>query len=159
MKKVQEIFQVTVVSVFFLFVASCGQNNEVKQDGIVISQENLVEVNYAVEGMVCAMGCAKAIEDKIAEMDGVVNCAVSFEDEKASITFDGGHLKEQDIINEIQGLADGRYRVSEWKNDAPAEVENAEEHDGNESDEDVMEHVSMPSFEIPNLFLFLVSIL
>ena len=43
---------------------------------------------FHIEGMTCAVGCAKTIEEKLAEMDGVQNAKVDFETKTATVNFD-----------------------------------------------------------------------
>ena len=39
------------------------------------------KAEFGIEGMTCAMGCAKTIEKKMAKMDGVKSAKVDFEKE------------------------------------------------------------------------------
>ena len=43
---------------------------------------------FNIEGMTCAMGCAKTIENKLAHTNGVKSVTVDFEKTLATIEFD-----------------------------------------------------------------------
>ena len=120
----------------------------------------LLGVTYAwfmLEGMVCAMGCAKTIQDKLTEMNGVAECNVDFEAGKAHVAFDKTQLSENEIIALIEGMADGQYKVGPWEESNEEEVEEMEieESDSGEESESTITEVSLPDFEIPNLFSLL----
>lgn len=154
MKNTIKILGLVAVTTLFISVTSCSSSEE--NTATEINTENIVVADYAIEGMVCAMGCAKTIEDEVAAMDGVANCEVNYEEKTAHIEFDGGQLSENDVIAKIESLADGKYKVNELGSNEVSEettekveADNAEEGEG--SEESVVE-VSLPSFEIPNLF-------
>jgi hypothetical protein len=71
MKKLVFLFTVIVV---FLFV-NCNQSS-VDSDAIVAADQELA---LKVEGMVCAVGCAKYIEKEVAKFSGVSECNFIFE--------------------------------------------------------------------------------
>ena len=154
MKNTIKILGLVAVTTLFISVTSCSSSEE--NTATEINTENIVVADYAIEGMVCAMGCAKTIEDEVAAMDGVANCEVNYEEKTAHIEFDGGQLSENDVIAKIESLADGKYKVNELGSNEVSEettekveADNAEEGEG--SEESVVE-VSLPSFEMPNLF-------
>ena len=70
----------------------------------------------AIEGMTCAMGCAKTIEKKLADMDGVQSATVDFEAKTATVNFDLDKLKSEDLVKTTEACADGKtYKVSDVK--------------------------------------------
>ncbi|WP_396192169.1 heavy-metal-associated domain-containing protein [Flavobacterium sp.] len=72
--------------------------------------------SFKIEGMTCAMGCAKTIEEKLADMDGVQNAKVDFETKMATVNFDLDKLKSEDLVKAAESCADGKtYKVSEVK--------------------------------------------
>lgn len=141
-------------------VASCGEHshdsdeNHSHEEGssVEISAENLLAVDYSIKGMVCSMGCAKTIEEEVAHMDGVANCTVDFESEKAHIEFDKTQLSEKEIIAQIESIADGQYKVEEYKEGKIEEIE-----DENTEGSDGQVEASIPSIEVPNLFNFFIN--
>jgi Cu+-exporting ATPase len=71
---------------------------------------------FHIEGMTCAIGCAKTIEEKLAEMDGVQNAKVDFETKTAIVNFDLDKLKSEDLSKAAESCADGKtYKVSDMK--------------------------------------------
>ena len=100
------------------------------------------------------MGCAKTIESEIADMSGVGACEVDFESGKAYVEFDKSQLQEKDIIATIEGMADGQYKVNKWEEKVEAEVE-VEDIEASEESEETTAEVSLPNFEVPNLFKLL----
>lgn len=107
---------------FSLLLISCGDTvqmeTEVKTDVEVIVNEveNDSTNNYFatidIEGMTCAMGCAKTIEDKLKAMDGVAACEVDFDNKIASVEFDHNKTNEEKFISEITSIHDGQYQVT-----------------------------------------------
>jgi Cu+-exporting ATPase len=61
-----------------------------------------------IEGMTCAMGCAKTIEDKLAKMNGVQEAKVDFDAKLATVHFDADKIGTQDLVKTIEGAADGK---------------------------------------------------
>ena len=125
-------------------VSSCGRNN---QDNVVSAPSaSIIAVDYNIEGMVCAMGCAKTIEKEVQNMQGISLCNVNYEEGKAHIEYDKGYLTEEDIITKIEGIARNQYKVT------PIE----KEVEDDSTNEETLESVSLSTFEIPNLFTFLI---
>lgn len=68
---------------------------------------------FKIEGMTCAMGCAKTIEEKLSEMDGVQKAEVDFETKTATVNFDLDKLNKSDLTKAVESCADGKtYKVS-----------------------------------------------
>lgn len=72
--------------------------------------------SFHIEGMTCAIGCAKTIEKKLSEMDGVQNAKVDFDKKEATVNFDLDKLKADDLVKAVEATGDGQtYKVSEVK--------------------------------------------
>jgi len=151
MKSIRKITFVATLSVSLLAISSCSNQSqqEVKTE---IAAENIVAVDYTVDGMVCAMGCAKVIQEKVAAMNGIANCKVNFEGKSAHIEFDKTQLSEADIIDEIENVVENQYKVRTVSKDE----ENNEESESVSTKEETIGEVSISDFEIPNLFTFLL---
>ena len=89
-----------------VFIVNCNKAPE-GAAAIVADQELALKV----EGMVCAVGCAKYIEKEVAKMDGIKDCVVDFEQGTASITFSSTAQSADHILETINGLNDGQYKV------------------------------------------------
>jgi Cu+-exporting ATPase len=160
------LFKKTCVLIAFATtLGSCGENHNHSHDegGTATTELAIGEtqvVDYAVDGMVCAMGCAATIQQEVADMDGVSISDVSYEDEKAHFEFDPAVTSEEAIKAKIATIADGQYVLSTWEEKEAAsteEVEEVEAMDETEGGEESMVKVSLPNFEIPNLFTLLLN--
>jgi copper chaperone CopZ len=68
---------------------------------------------FQIEGMSCAVGCAKTIEEDISKMDGVQKSSVDFDKKTAIIEFDADKIKAEDLVKKAEAAADGvTYKVS-----------------------------------------------
>ncbi len=81
-----------------------------------IESTNLQEASFKIEGMTCAIGCAKTIEEELNGLDGVKTAKVNFETKLASISFDKTLLTPEIITKVVQATGDGKtYKVSDMK--------------------------------------------
>lgn len=72
--------------------------------------------SFHIEGMTCAIGCAKTLEEKLAGMEGVQNAKVDFDKKEATVNFDGDKLSSSDLVKTVETAADGKtYKVSDIK--------------------------------------------
>lgn len=119
--------------------------------------ENKSAVNMKIEGMVCAMGCAKFIEDKVAAMDGVVQSKVNYEAGTANFEFDQTVLSAKDIESFINEIHDGQYKaeISEVPTEAKEEVKSEGKSKEKELDPKKLNAVSEKlNFSFPELFTY-----
>ena len=69
--------------------------------------------NFKIDGMTCAMGCAKTIEKKLAAMEGVQKATVDFETKEAVVDFDATIQSKESLAKAIEAAADGKtYKVA-----------------------------------------------
>ena len=81
-----------------------------------IAVANLQEASFKIDGMTCAIGCAKTIEEELNGLDGVKAAKVDFEKKSASISFDKTILTPKIITKVVQATGDGKtYKVSNMK--------------------------------------------
>jgi len=156
MKAINKVFILLFVATI---ISSCGGNEKGNEENASVEAAagEIISVDYAIEGMVCAMGCAATIEKEIVGMAGVVVSDVDYEAGKAHFEFDESIVSEKEIIAKIESIADGQYKVGEWvEKDNTEEAAPAEEAEGSEGEEESIVEVSLPSFEIPNLFTLLM---
>ena len=72
--------------------------------------------SFTIDGMTCPEGCAKTIEKKLSEMDGVQNAKVDFDKKQATVNFDLDKLKSEDLVKAVETTGDGQtYKVSNVK--------------------------------------------
>ena len=106
-----------------LSLASCKQENkevaveETKKEAI--SEADLAKMqtaSFTIDGMTCAMGCAKTIENKLAAQDGVGQAVVDFDTKIATVKFDAEKQSLESLTKTIEGVAGGdSYKVTESK--------------------------------------------
>lgn len=116
--------KIAILFLFCLTILSCKkeentQNNnkaakELKENKSVAESK---KATMKIEGMTCAIGCAKTIENKLAELEGVSNAKVDFDSKTASIEYDGAIQSLETLSKTVEGVADGKtYKVKEAKN-------------------------------------------
>ncbi len=75
--------------------------------------------SFNVEGMTCAMGCAKTIENKLTNLDGVQKASVDFDKKTATIQYDASIQTPEKLVETVEAVADGKtYKVSNVKSSA-----------------------------------------
>lgn len=109
----------TVIALGLILLTAC--KTEVKEDAAVeVAQETvstqevagaLETAQFEVEGMTCALGCAKMIETKLAGLDGVKKATVDFESKKAIVEFDDAKQSSETITKTVEKIANGLYKV------------------------------------------------
>lgn len=73
---------------------------------------------FTIEGMTCAIGCAKTIQEKLASMDGVQNATVDFDKKFATVEFDASKQSPELLLKAVQETGDGKtYVVSNMKSE------------------------------------------
>lgn len=76
---------------------------------------NLEKTSFKIDGMTCAVGCAKTIENKLAGLEGVENATVDFDTKEATVSFDPAKQTPEKIVGTVEKIADGAYKVSDVK--------------------------------------------
>jgi mercuric ion binding protein len=81
-----------------------------------IAATNLQTASFTVEGMTCAIGCAKTIQEELSELDGVQKATVDFDKKLATVTFDKTVQTPATLTKVVEATADGKtYKVSNMK--------------------------------------------
>jgi copper chaperone CopZ len=72
--------------------------------------------SFKIDGMTCAIGCAKTIEEKLSKMDGVQKATVDFDKKEATVNFDASVLTPEKLVQAVESTGDGAtYKVSNVK--------------------------------------------
>lgn len=121
--------KLVLVAMATIAIVSCKKETESTQStnltNEVVTEKNkeskpvadAKKATMKVDGMTCAMGCAKTIENKLAGLDGVQKATVDFDAKIATIEYDGAVQSIESLSKTIEGVADGKtYKVSEVKN-------------------------------------------
>ena len=121
MKFSKSILGIAVATVLFV---SC-KNNEKTPAEATTKTDTKKEIaaavkpetaSFTIDGMTCPEGCAKTIEKKLSEMDGVQNAKVDFDKKQATVNFDLDKLKSEDLVKAVETTGDGQtYKVSNVK--------------------------------------------
>lgn len=81
-----------------------------------IAAENLQTASFTIDGMTCAVGCAKTIEEELANLDGVDKATVDFDKKTATVSFDKTIQNPESLTKVVQETGDGKtYKVSNFK--------------------------------------------
>jgi Cu+-exporting ATPase len=72
-----------------------------------------IAAKFEIDGMMCAMGCAKVIEKNLALMDGVRTVEVDFESKTAKIEYDEAMVNPDLVVASVKKTGDA-YSVSSW---------------------------------------------
>ncbi len=119
MKKSIIIFSAIIASVtLFLSCKKESTNTEakVKTTTAVAKAET---TTFNIEGMKCAMGCAKVIETKLSSLEGVQKATVDFDKKTAIIQYDAAKQTPEKIVETVEAVADGKsYKVLNVKSTA-----------------------------------------
>jgi Cu+-exporting ATPase len=115
---------ITTLFVVTLVLISCKNETSPKIKTVDINQEqvqekvlnpdaNYIAAKFEIDGMMCAMGCAKVIEKNIAQMDGVKLVEVDFESKTAKVEYDDEMVNRDLLIANIKKTGDS-YEVTSW---------------------------------------------
>jgi len=116
----------TIAFATILFVGCKEKSNEInlKESAKIgapvakkeIAAANLQTASFSVEGMTCAVGCAKTIQEDLTELEGVQKATVDFETKMATVSFDKTVQTPEKLTKVVEAAADGKtYKVSNMK--------------------------------------------
>jgi mercuric ion binding protein len=119
---------IAIIALSSLLFASCKDNKadskaetastetatpKVKKE---IAAANLQTASFTVEGMTCAIGCAKTIQEELTDLDGVQTAKVDFDKKLATVIFDKTVQTPESLTKVVQATGDGKtYKVSNMK--------------------------------------------
>lgn len=117
---------IVFVSCFAFIISSCKNEAqpEVKTVDVEVAQKDIAQnldpnatyakVEFSIEGMTCAMGCAKTIEKKMAKMEGVKTATVDFDKRLAMVEYDEAKVTPQSLEEVVAKVGDV-YKVKDMK--------------------------------------------
>lgn len=123
MKKFKNII---VASALLLALTSCKDKAEpeVKTVDVEVGAKEVAstldpnatyaKVEFGIEGMTCAVGCAKTIEKKMAKMDGVKSAKVDFDKRLAMVEYDEAKVTPKSLEEAVAKVSDV-YKVTDMK--------------------------------------------
>lgn len=93
-------------------VANKDETNT-KKEAVALKPET---ATFKVDGMTCAIGCARTIQEKLSKMEGVQKATVDFDKKQATVEFDAAVLTPEKLTKAVETTGDGEtYKVSEMK--------------------------------------------
>ncbi len=121
MKNSVKILMLVTLSV--LFFESCKKETKTpeKVEEITVTTTEkapakIEKTSFKINGMTCAMGCAKVIETKLSGLEGVQKAAVDFDGKTATIEFDSNIQSPEKLMEVVEAVADGKtYTVEKIK--------------------------------------------
>jgi len=117
---------ICIVSILALVISSCKNETqpEVKTVEVEVTKKDIAEaldpnatyakVEFSIDGMTCAMGCAKTIEKKMAKMEGVKTATVDFDKRLAMVEYDEAKVSPKSLEEAVAKVGDV-YKVKDMK--------------------------------------------
>ncbi len=117
---------IIVASALLLALTSCKDKAEpeVKTVDVEVGAKEVAKnldpnatyakVEFGIEGMTCAVGCAKTIEKKMAKMDGVKSAKVDFDKRLAMVEYDEAKVSPKSLEEAVAKVSDV-YKVKDMK--------------------------------------------
>ncbi len=75
---------------------------------------NMAKAEFKIEGMTCAIGCAKKIEKNLSKIEGVKSAAVDFDKKMAMVAYDDAIVNTNSLEETVTKTGE-QYTVSEMK--------------------------------------------
>lgn len=123
MRALQNILAIVLITTI---LAACKNDAkpEVKTIEVTTTQKTVkkeldpnaiyAKAEFTIDGMTCAIGCARTIEKKIANMDGVKSATVDFDRRLAMVEYDEAMVNHTSLKATVTKTAD-IYKVSDMK--------------------------------------------
>jgi copper chaperone CopZ len=117
----RSLFMVALVTLGACTGTDETRNAETKSDVKVTFTEEAgasekYMANIAIDGMACEMMCGSKIAGELNGLDGVKNTEIDFKGEGevnfAVVEFDANTVSEQEMIEAVQAIANGHYKVN-----------------------------------------------
>ena len=120
MKTITRLFYITLLGSTFVAckpnAAEATKTDSKPEVAKEIAAVHLDSTRFHIEGMTCAVGCAKTIEAKLNETTGVQKAVVDFDKKEATVEFDAAVLTPEKLTKTVESTGDGEtYKVSEMQ--------------------------------------------
>jgi copper chaperone CopZ len=118
-------FVFSLTCLFFFFACTQQPNPKIKEVSTTaemnekVIESELSEASFSITGMMCKMGCAKAIETNLSKIDGVQRASVDFETSLATVLYNSSILQTDDLIQTVTDTGDS-YVVSNMESSSNA---------------------------------------
>lgn len=125
LKKMKTIKYISTIVLCAFFMVACRNNAHPEVKTVETAEASTAEKNldpnahyakaeFGIEGMTCAIGCAKTIEKKIAKMDGVKSATVDFDRKLAMVEYDDAKVTPKSLEEAVAMVSD-TYKVNDIK--------------------------------------------
>ncbi len=123
MKALKNILVITIITIVMV---SCKNESQpevktieteatiAKAEKVLNPDATFVKSEFTIDGMTCEIGCARTIEKKIANMDGVKSATVDFDRRLAMVEYDEAMINHTSLEATVTKTAD-IYKVSDMK--------------------------------------------
>ncbi len=120
MNFVKSITTLAFCSLLFVSCKETGSKPTETQKEVASAEKKVAEkpetATFKIDGMTCSMGCAKTIERKLTETEGIQEAKVDFDKKEATVNFDAAVVTPEKITQTVEATADGKtYKVSDIK--------------------------------------------
>lgn len=122
--KKMKLFSKITFALLILFAMSCNNNQNPEIKTIETASEATVKemdpnasyakAEFTIDGMTCAIGCAKKIETTLAGMDGVQSATVDFDKKLAMVVYNEAKVTPETLTETVGKVGDS-YKVSDMK--------------------------------------------
>lgn len=131
---------------------------------VAVAGPSLTKADLSIEGMSCAMMCGGSIKKALAGLPGVLSTEIEFiegdERDHAVVTYDPAQVNDAQMVEAIQKLHDGQYKVLAVKITRQVQVDNGGDHGPGRGDEARAVSVIDPAaLVVPGLLALLSSFL
>ena len=107
-----KLVKIGFASMAIIFSVSSCSETTAQSAGVTQEVVKNSTMAMGIEGMTCAMGCAKAIETELKNVDGVNSAVVDFESATASIEFNPGLVSEAGLLDFVNDYRDGSFKAT-----------------------------------------------
>ena len=113
----------SILALSVVLFTSCKQTASAPKVDVVATTEKssapiakLETTSFTIDGMTCAIGCAKTIQEELSELDGVQKATVDFDKKLATVSFDASKQTPEKLVKVVEATGDGQtYKVSNVK--------------------------------------------
>jgi len=112
------------IALFSVVVWSCKNDAEPKIETVEVAEAEVVKeidadatiakAEFKIEGMTCAIGCAKTIEKKLSKMEGVKSATVDFDKKIAMVEYDEAKVTTNSLEETVTKTSE-QYTVSDMQ--------------------------------------------
>lgn len=115
---------ILILAVLSLIVISCKNDKEPEIKTVTVESTEtkkelavdatLAKAEFNIEGMTCAIGCAKTIEKKLSKMEGVKSATVDFDKKLAMVEYDEATVTTKSLEQTVSEAGDS-YSINNMK--------------------------------------------